>query len=130
MLRLDPYDGLQVYYGDLHSHCNLGYGHGSAADAYQNARLQLDFACVTPHGWWGDMPDGADPRLAPTVGYHRNGFVSAELGWPYLREVVAANHQPGRFVSFLGFEWHSMAYGDHHVVYGDERGEIVRGADP
>jgi hypothetical protein len=32
----NPYENLQVYYGDLHSHCNVGYGHGSIEDAFQN----------------------------------------------------------------------------------------------
>lgn len=110
------YEMLSLFYGDLHSHCDIGYGHGSIEEAFQNARLQLDFACVTPHAWWPDMPEN-EPRLEPTVTYHRRGFARTAETWTHLLDVVAAVHEPGRFVSFPGFEWHSMAYGDHHVVY-------------
>jgi hypothetical protein len=50
------FEGLKVYYGDLHNHCEVGYGHGSAESAYQNAITQLDFASVTAHTQWPDMP--------------------------------------------------------------------------
>ena len=49
MPELPIYQDLDVYYGDLHSHCAVGYGHGGLNDAFQNARLQLDFAAVTVH---------------------------------------------------------------------------------
>jgi len=45
------YTDRTVYYGDLHNHCGSSYGHGSLEDAYRNARLQLDFASVTPHAY-------------------------------------------------------------------------------
>ncbi len=121
----DAYDGLSSYFGDLHSHCAIGYGHGSIEDAYQNARLQLDFACVTPHAYWPDMPEGNE-RLARVVAYHRQGFEHSRLEWEHARAVVETNNAPGRFVSFLGFEWHSLEYGDHHVVWREPRGEIIR----
>ncbi len=134
-MTLPAYAPFGLYYGDLHSHCEIGYGHGSIEEAYHNARLQLDFACVTAHAWWADIPEG-EARLAATVDYHRRGFGRAAEAWPHLLEVVAAAHEPGRFVSFPGFEWHSMAFGDHHVVYTgpDEllrrAGRIIRVAEP
>jgi hypothetical protein len=125
-MTLPGYELFHLYYGDLHSHCDIGYGHGAIEEAYHNARLQLDFACVTAHAWWADLPE-AEPRLAPTVDYHRRGFRRAAEAWPRLLEAVAAAHEPGRFVSFPGFEWHSMAYGDHHLVYA-AADEVVRQA--
>jgi len=126
-MALPGYEPFNLYYGDLHSHCDIGYGHGSIEEAYHNARLQLDFACVTAHAWWADMPE-AEPRLAPTVEYHRRGFDRAAEAWAHLVEVVTAAHAPGRFVSFPGFEWHSMAYGDHHVVYAAPDDGVPRAA--
>jgi len=126
-LSLSAFDGLSLYYGDLHSHCDIGYGHGSIEDAYANACLQLDFACVTAHAWWADMPED-EPRLTSTVAYHRRGFVRAAEAWTHLLEVVAAVHQPGHFISFPGFEWHSMAFGDHHVVYAAADETLARAA--
>ena len=60
------YEGLQPYYGDIHNHCAVGYGHGSIEEAFQNARLQLDFASVTVHAHWPDIPTG-DERLHDVV---------------------------------------------------------------
>ena len=112
------YTGLQVYYGDIHNHCNLSYGKGRLDEALYNARSQLDFASVTLHGHWDDMPRG-DPRLDYLVDYHRRGFKRARAAWSdYLQATDAAN-QDGRFVTFPSFEWHSMRYGDHCIYFRD-----------
>lgn len=119
---------LNLYFGDLHSHCAIGYGHGSLEDAFHNARLQLDFAAVTVHAHWPDMPVD-EARLADLVDYHRRGFQKSRVAWPAVQETVEANNQPGQFVSFLGFEWHSRQYGDHNVYFNGPAGEIIRAAD-
>jgi hypothetical protein len=112
----DAFQQLSVYYGDLHNHCDLSYGHGSLADALHNARLQLDFASVTVHAVWPDLPVD-DPALGYLVDYHRKGFQKAQANWPgYLATLDAANEE-GRFVTFPSFEWHSLAYGDYCVYY-------------
>jgi hypothetical protein len=121
------YEGLTAYYGDLHSHCALGYGHGSLHDAFQNARLQLDFAAVTVHAHWPDIPVG-EGRLAALVAYHQQGFQKAEHAWTQVQQVVDDQHQPGRFVTFLAHEWHSNEYGDHNVYFNGSSGKILRAA--
>jgi len=115
----------QLYFGDIHNHCAVGYGHGSLEDAFRNARMQLDFACVTCHAWWPDLPDHEE-RLAGVAAYHRNGFAVTARAWDHVQQVVAAHHQPERFVTFLGHEWHNCAVGDHNVYYRDGVGEILR----
>ncbi len=122
------YENLRVYYGDLHNHCEVGYGHGTVEEAYRNARLQLDFASVTAHAWWPDLPEG-DRRIAAEVAYHLRGFREAARLWPELLEVTRAVHEEGRFVAFPSFEWHSLRYGDHNVYYQEPAGEIIRAAD-
>ncbi len=113
------FSGMNVYYGDLHNHCDLSYGHGSLDDALHNAQLQLDFASVTIHAAWPDLPQD-DARLGYLVDYHREGFVKAQANWPgYLERTRAAN-TPGQFVTFPSFEWHSNGYGDHCIYYLDE----------
>jgi hypothetical protein len=63
------------------NHCVIGYGHGGLKDAIQNARLQLDFAAVTVHACWPDMPTEED-RLAALVDYHQQGFKkSSDACW-------------------------------------------------
>ena len=123
-----PYRDQNVYFGDLHSHCDVGYAHGSPADAFRNARLQLDFACITAHAYWHDMPVG-DPRLASLVAYHKKGFAETAAQWEQLRSVADLFHQEGEFVTFLGFEWHSNRYGDHNIYFSGADGEIVYAKD-
>ena len=124
-MKLSAFEGLQPYYGDLHNHCNIGYGHGSVEDSFRNARLQLDFAAVTAHAHWPDIPEG-EPRLDYTVNYHRQGFARTRQEWQRFQQVVEAQNEPGCFATFLGFEWHSMQYGDHHILYQGSQGEVLR----
>lgn len=123
----NPFEHLQIFYGDLHNHCNVGYGHGSIEDAFQNARLQLDFVCVTPHAHWHDLPD--EPRLAAVAAYHRQGFARTAKHWPHVQDLVRQHHRDGAFVTLLGFEWHSCQYGDHNVYFKGDRGAIIRAGD-
>ena len=121
--RHESYSGLRAYFGDIHNHCAVSYGHGPLATAFRNAQLQLDFASVTVHGAWPDLPAG-EPELDYLVAYHEEGFAHAEQQWAeYLRQTELAN-QDGRFVTFPSFEWHSCAYGDHCIYFkgpGDHR---------
>ncbi|MEJ1088737.1 DUF3604 domain-containing protein [Microbacterium sp. Mu-80] len=117
---LPTYNGLTAFAGDIHNHCGISYGHGTIEDAYQNARLQLDFASVTGHANWHDMP--AEPRHIAE--YHRKGFERLQASWDHVQDVTEAVHSDGEFVSFLSYEWHSLAYGDHCVYYRAPRGPL------
>lgn len=121
---LAAYSGHHAYVGDLHNHCGISYGHGSIEDAYANARLQLDFATVTGHAWWHDMPE--DDNLEPLRRYHQEGFARLNACWDHVQDVTEAVHRDHEFVSFLSYEWHSMTYGDHCVYYNGARGPIIR----
>lgn len=124
---LPAFDGMQPYYGDLHNHCNIGYGHGSVEDAFHNARLQLDFVAITPHAHWPDIPEN-EPRLEKLVEFHQRGFARTRQEWEHFQQAVEANHAPGKLVTFLGFEWHSREFGDHHILYNGSQGEVLRPA--
>lgn len=113
-----PYSELRAYFGDIHNHCGISYGSGSLDDAFRNARLQLDFASVTVHAHWPDIPTG-EPRLDYLVDYHARGFERAEQGWAQYQAAVEAANEAGAFVTFPSFEWHSMRYGDHVVYFND-----------
>jgi hypothetical protein len=125
---LPSFHNQNVYYGDIHNHCAVGYGHGTFDEALQNARLQLDFACVTVHAHWGDLPK-ADARLAEVVAYHEMGFERTAQAWDMVQQRVQEAYEPGRFVTFLGHEWHSLTYGDHNIYYKEPPGEILQAAD-
>jgi hypothetical protein len=126
--RPAAYRDLDLFYGDLHNHCGISYGRGSLEEAYTNARLQLDFASVTGHAHWPDMPVG-ESRLEYLVEYHRRGFERLASMWDGVQETTQRFHEDGRFVSFLSFEWHSMRHGDYCVCYKGSRGEIIRAPD-
>ncbi len=123
------YSDLSLYYGDIHNHCEISYGHGALDAAFHNARLQLDFVSVTVHGAWPDLPED-DPDLGYLVDYHRVGFEQAQQKWEgYLAQTERANIE-GQFVTFPSFEWHSCEYGDHCIYFkngGDH--EIVADQD-
>ncbi len=125
---LDSFRALRPYFGDLHNHCDISYGRGSLDEAWANARLQLDFASVTGHAHWPDMPP-REGRLAYLVDYHERGFERLASVWDEVQEKTEAAHEDGRFVSFLSFEWHSMRHGDYCIYYDGARGEIVRAPD-
>lgn len=124
---LPAYGGKRVYLGDIHNHCGISYGHGSIEDAYANARLQLDFASVTGHAHWHDIP--RTPGMEAAVAYHEAGFARLASCWDHVQRVTDEAHEDGRFVSFLSFEWHSATYGDYCVYVDDAHGDIIRSDD-
>jgi hypothetical protein len=118
------YQGLKPYFGDLHNHCGISYGHGSLNEALLNARQQLDFCSVTGHAFWPDMPS-PDQGIQHLVDYHVEGFARLHTNWPIVQRVLEEHHQPGEFVTFLSFEMHSSADGDYTILYNDSHGELL-----
>jgi hypothetical protein len=106
----------RLYWGDLHSHCSISYGHGSVDQALARARQQLDFCSITGHAFWPDMPTDR-AVYADIIDYHREGFARLARNWPQLLAKQAAASEPGRFLALPSYEWHSLEYGDHNV-YG------------
>ena len=122
--------GYRPFYGDIHNHCDLSYGHGSLEGALKRARRQLDFVSVTGHADWPDMPVN-DPRVAHIVDFHVKGFARLEKTWPAHFALLEAYDQPGRFTVFPGYEIHSNAYGDYTIVYRDlDQRELLKADSP
>lgn len=122
--------GVAPFYGDLHNHCGISYGHGSLEDALRNAALQLDFVSVTGHAYWPDMPVD-DPSVAHIVKFHREGFARLERLWPGHFATLAAAHDSGRFTVFPGYEMHSNAHGDYTILLRDlDQSEMIRAETP
>ncbi len=117
---------MNVYYGDLHNHCGISYGHGDLRSALLNARQQLDFCSVTGHADWPDMPE-PDERIAYIVEFHEKGFAKLRAGWGDYLAAVREFSQEGRFVVFPGYEIHSCLEGDYTFVYRDLEGPLVLG---
>lgn len=113
---------MRILWADLHNHNEVGYGRGSLERSYQLASNLLDVYAFTPHGWWPDPP-GDDPKVRD---YHLNAFEAVEQAFPAVCAAANSAYQPGSFVSFVGFEWHSSAWGDYHVLFPGDAGAVRR----
>lgn len=120
--------GVRAYYGDIHNHCALSYGHGSLDSALKRAKLQLDFVSVTGHAHWPDMPVN-EPSVAHIVDFHEKGFARMRAAWPGHFETLAVHNCDDAFWIFPGYEIHSSADGDYTVVYADLEPEPIVLAD-
>ncbi len=114
-----------LYWGDLHCHCNISYARGSLEDALDAAEQQLDFCAAVGHSSWHDIPTDRK-RLGALIDYHNNGFEKLARLWPRVIKLTKDKLKPGKFVPFLSFEWHSMKYGDHNIYYMEPKGEILK----
>lgn len=103
-----------LYWGDLHSHCSISYGHGTVEQALMRARQQLDFCSVTGHAFWPDMPTDRDV-YAEIIDYHQEGFATLARNWNQLLDLQRSGTKDGTFLAFPSYEWHSLKYGDHNV---------------
>ena len=109
----------KIYFGDLHNHSNLTYGHGSYENALENAAQSLDFFTVTPHAMWPDIDQlQGNPQLEWVIDYHRGAFVRLRepAYWNNYIEKLKQYNIPGVRITFPSFEIHSLKYGDHVVV--------------
>jgi hypothetical protein len=105
---------LNLYWGDLHSHCSISYGHGTLRQALARARQQLDFASVTGHAFWPDMPTDRNV-YAEIIDYHNSGFATLASNWDELIRLHKESTSEGEFVALPSYEWHSLKYGDHNI---------------
>ncbi len=122
--------GIRAWYGDIHNHCALSYGHGSLDAALQNAKRQLDFVSVTGHAYWPDMPVD-DPRVAHIVDFHVKGFARLKRLWPGHFEQLANYQEAGKFTVFPGYEMHSMEHGDYTIVLREiDQRQMPKGDSP
>ncbi len=103
----------KIFWGDLHNHCAVSYGNGTAARTLANAKEHLDFCTITGHAFWPDMPMDLT-RYSKGIGIHLGGFAKLQRYWPQLMEEMRAANQPGKFVTIPSYEWHSREYGDHN----------------
>jgi len=107
--------GPRILWADLHGHSQFSDGTGTPEDYYTYARdvAALDIAALTDHDHWGILPLVDHPHLFEEI-----------------KRVTARFHEPGRFVTLLGFEWTSWIHGHRHVLYFDDEGEVFDSISP
>ncbi|MBI1898628.1 MAG: DUF3604 domain-containing protein [Acidobacteria bacterium] len=111
---------LNIYFGDLHNHGNVGYAQGSLRRSFEIARNHLDFFAFTPHAHWHDIRHFEGSIEDKWI----NGFAVTRARWPEVLEVAREFDAPGRFVTIAGYEWHSTSLGDYHVLFPDLDAEL------
>jgi hypothetical protein len=105
----------RTLWADLHGHSALSDGSGSPEQylAYARDFAALDVASLTDHDHFGMRFLDRSPQL-----------------WDRIRRAVASAHEPGRFVTILGFEWTNWLFGHRHVLYFEGEGEVISSIDP
>jgi hypothetical protein len=104
----------RLLFGDVHGHSNLSDGTGTPEDYYRYARdvAALDVAALTDHDHWGM------PFLDETP-----------ANWARIEEAARSFHEPGRFVTLLGYEWTSWIWGHRHVLHFEDTAAIKSSID-
>jgi hypothetical protein len=107
-------DANRILWADLHGHSRNSDGTGTADDYYVYARevAALDVAALTDHDHWGIPFLDEEPEV-----------------WEHLQDVAARHHEPGAFVTLVGYEWTSWVYGHRHVLHFGERAALRSSLD-
>ena len=105
----------RILWADLHGHSNLSDGTGTPDEFLRYARdvAGLDVVCLTDHDHWGMLALDQYPAL-----------------WDEIRTATEAMHDPGSFVTILGYEWTSWIHGHRHVLYFEGEGKVLSSIDP
>jgi hypothetical protein len=105
----------RLFWADLHGHSKLSDGTGTVEDYYLYARdiAALDVVALTDHDHWGVLPLATHPEM-----------------WDEIKAETRRFHQPGRFVTILGWEWTNWIHGHRHVLYFEDEGEVYDSISP
>jgi len=107
----------KLYFGELHAHSEISYdAAGSLDELYTFARdtACLDFAAATDHMTATVGQDGYAEHPGGIPGIHFDRFPGR---WEATAEASQRYHQPGRFITFLGFEFAPSGHTGHRNVY-------------
>lgn len=111
-----------IWWGDIHVHTYESDGTDWLPENYRFARetAALDFVGMTDHlcpaEGGGLVFDGAYSWYFDKVGLPRR---TVEEWWRHQLDVGAAFNEPGRFVTFVGYEWSGSSGigGDHNLLF-------------
>ncbi|MCU6709094.1 DUF3604 domain-containing protein [Paenibacillus sp. J5C_2022] len=120
---------MKLLWGDLHNHCGITYGFGALEHALEAAKSQLDFCAIIGHAMWPDMPGRTD-ATAFLVDFHNEGFAKLREDWENVRSKVKEANIAHEFVTFQGYEIHSSAFGDHHILSPSDELPLEYAASP
>ncbi|GAB4335471.1 MAG: hypothetical protein Kow0099_07950 [Candidatus Abyssubacteria bacterium] len=112
-LLADLYTGLNLYWGDVHGHTGYSDGYGFPSECYEQAKYArgLDFTAVTDHAEFIS-------HFARNIKMNDG---SPLLLWNMSIEEANQYNAPGEFVTLIGYEWTSNAYGHRCVYFRDDQ---------
>ncbi len=110
---------LKLFWGDLHNHNAVGYAKGSLERSIDIAQEHLDFFAFTGQASWHDIPLMPGDRHMLWV----NGFKAHVEHWPKTRRLIREANS-NSFVAFLGYEWHSSAFGDYCLIFPEDQPDL------
>ena len=103
------YQGLSLYWGDIHGHSGLSDGYGLPEEYFERARYdqKLDFAALSDHSEAMLIFETAFPKESPdTPSLWEKGIAALEEAYA-----------PGQFVTLPAFEWSSFFFGHRNVYF-------------
>jgi hypothetical protein len=107
LVAQDQSSSERIYWGDIHTHTMYSDGRGTPEETYDFGKRisALDFTAVTDHS-----------------------FLTEDWMWEDIKKTTNRFYQPGRFVTFLAYEWsgQSEVGGDHNVYTTDAEMPIIR----
>jgi hypothetical protein len=108
-------DAPRLLWGDFQGHSAYSDGTGTPEDFLRYARdvAALDAVALTDHDHWG-----------------RPFLDQRPAAWREIVEETARFHAPGRFITFVGYEWTSWIHGHRHVLFPAETGALLSNLDP
>ena len=96
-----------LYWGDIHTHTMYSDGRGSPAETYDFGKRisALDYCAVSDHA-----------------------FIVTDRMWQEIKEVTSRYNEPGRYVTFLAYEWSGRTEvgGDHNVYTSEPDMPLIR----
>ena len=97
----------QPFWGDLHGQSEETVGTNPVSSYFRFAR---------------------EAALVDFAGHQGNDFQITEAVWQEIRAQANTQYDPGRFVTFVGYEWsaNTPLGGDHNVYYPGEDGPLHR----
>jgi hypothetical protein len=98
---------LKLYWGDAHGQTKETVGTGSVPEYLSFVR---DFAALDFTSWQG------------------NDFQITKPLWEHVKKLIKEYHEPGRFITFLGYEWSGLTPGggDHNIYFLGDDSQIHR----
>ncbi len=106
-----------LFFGDIHAHTELSYDAGGSIDEmYEYARdvAGLDFAAAADHQ---TAIAGLRGKCGHVGGIPGVTFESMPPRWEATCDAAARLHEPGRFLTFVGFEFAPHEFDGHRNVY-------------